>query len=139
LSIFDIKTLRLYSPYTPRTWRAFLFLRAGDRARAQPMIDPALAATREAVASGDVSYNPLMENAVLFLMQGKRVEALEAGVRAGWKDAMFLRRNPLLAPLRDDARFDAIVQQVEREVAEMRARADFSSLDEWAGVPVVHR
>ena len=83
-----------------------------------------------------------MENAVLFLMQNKRgeaLDALEAGVRAGWKDAMFLRRDPLLAPLRDDPRFIAIVQQVERDVATMRARADFSNLDQWAGVPVVGR
>jgi hypothetical protein len=132
----------MYSPYRPRTWRAFLFVRAGDRARAQPLIDAALVATRETIAAGEVSFNPLMENAVLYLMQGKRAEALdalEAGVRAGWKDAIFLRRDPLLAPLRDEARFGAIVEQVEREVAEMRARADFSSLNEWAGAPVVSR
>ena len=130
----------MYSPYTPRTWRAFLFLRAGDRTRAQPLIDAALAATREATAAGDVSFNPPMENAVLFLMQGKHAEALdalEAGVRAGWKDAMFLQRDPLLAAVRNDARFVAIVQQVEREVAAMRGRADFSNLDVWAGAPVV--
>jgi TolB-like protein len=132
----------MYSPYTPRTWRAFLFLRAGDRARAQPLIDAALTATREAAQSGDVSFNPPMEEAALFLMQGKRAEALdalEAGVRAGWKDAMFLRRDPLLSSLREDPQFIAIVQSVEREVAAMRARADFSNLDEWAGVPVLGR
>jgi hypothetical protein len=132
----------MYSPYTPRTWRAFLFLRAGDRARAQPLIDAALAATREAAGSGDVSFNPPMEEAVLFLMQNKRreaLDALEAGVRAGWKDAMFLRRDPLLASLREDPRFNAVVLQVERDVAAMRARADFSNLDQWAGVPVIGR
>jgi hypothetical protein len=132
----------MYSPYTPRTWRAFLFLRTGDRARAQPLIDAALTATREAAQSGDVSFNPPMEEAALFLMQGKRAEALdalEAGVRAGWKDAMFLRRDPLLSSLREDPQFIAIVQSVEREVAAMRARADFSNLDEWAGVPVLGR
>jgi tetratricopeptide (TPR) repeat protein len=132
----------MYSPYTPRTWRAFLYVRNGDRAQAQPLIEAALAATREATTSGDVSFNPPMENAVLFLMLGKRSEALDAlgaGVRAGWKDAPFLRRDPLLAGLRQDPRFVAIVQQVEREVAEMRARADFRDLDEWAGAPVVGR
>jgi TolB-like protein/Tfp pilus assembly protein PilF len=132
----------MYSPYTPRTWRAHLFLRAGDRARATPLIDAALAATREARASGDVSYNPPMEDAALFVMQDRRtdaLDALEAGVRAGWRDVPFLRRDPLLAPLRGDPRFAAIVQQVEREVAAMRARADFSSLDDWAGRPVLDR
>jgi hypothetical protein len=132
----------MYSPYTPRTWRAHLFLRAGDRARAEPLITAALASTREAVGAGDVSFNPLMENAVLFLMQNKRreaLDALEAGVRAGCKDAMFLRRDPLLAPLRDDPRFGAIVEQVEGDVAAMRARAALSNLDQWAGVPVMGR
>jgi serine/threonine-protein kinase len=132
----------MYSPYTPRTWRAHLYMKAGNLARAQPLIEAALAATREAKAAGDLSYNPPMEEAVLFLMLGKRVEALDAldaGVRAGWKDALHLRRDPLLVDLRDDARFVALVQQVEREVGAMRARADFASLDEWAGVPVVGR
>ena len=132
----------MYSPYTPRTWRAFLFLRAGDRARAQALIEAALAATREATAAGDISYNPPMENAVLFLMQAKRAEALDAletGIRAGWKDAIFLRRDPLLAPIRNDARFVAIVERVEREVAEMRARADFSNLDTWTGAAVMRQ
>ena len=132
----------MYSPYTPRAWRAFLYLQDGDRARAQPLIQAALAANREGVAAGDVSFNPPMENAVLFLMQNKRSEALDAletGVRAGWKDTIFLRRDPLLAGLRDDPRFAAIVQQVEREVAQMRARADFSNLDKWAGAPIVRQ
>jgi hypothetical protein len=48
----------MYSPYTPRTRRAFLYLRDGDRARAQPLIEAALGATREAVTAGDLSYNP---------------------------------------------------------------------------------
>ena len=72
----------------------------------------------------------------MLLIQGKHakaLDALEAGVRAGWKDAMFLQRDPLLAAVRNDARFVAIVQQVEREVAAMRGRADFSNLDVWAG------
>ena len=52
---------------------------------------------------------------------------------------MFLRRDPLLAPLRDDPRFVASAQQVEREVAGIRARADFTNLDQWAGAPIIGR
>jgi hypothetical protein len=84
----------------------------------------------------------LMENAALLLMHGDRgaaLDSLDAGVRAGWKDALFLERDPLLAGLRSDPRFQAIKQRIEREVAEMRTRADFSSLDEWAGAPIVRQ
>ena len=41
--------------------------------------------------------------------------------------------------LEGQTRFGAIVEQVERDVAAMRARADFSNLDQWAGVPVMGR
>jgi len=127
----------LYTPYTPRTGRAFLFTRAGDHARAQPLIDAALAATREAIASGDRSFMPLLENAALYLMRGDRaaaLEALDAGERAGWKDALFLARDPLLASLKGEPTFVQIMQRIERDVAEMKAKADFRHLDEWAGV-----
>jgi len=41
--------------------------------------------------------------------------------------------------LEGQTRFGAIVEQVERDVAAMRARADFGNLDQWAGVPVMGR
>ena len=51
-----------------------------------------------------------MENAALYLMNGDRgaaLDSLDAGVRAGWKDALFLERDPLLAGLRSDPRFQS--------------------------------
>ena len=129
----------IYSPYTPRTGRAFLYIQAGNRVAAKPLIDAALAINREALESGYQGFPKLMENAALYLMNGDRgaaLDALDAGVRAGWKDALFLERDPLLAGLRSEPRFQTIKQRIEHEVAEMRARADFSSLNEWAGVPV---
>jgi predicted Zn-dependent protease len=132
----------VYSPYTPRVGRAFLYLQAHDRAAAKPLIDAALKANRAAIDSGDRGFPKLMENAALYLMNGDRgaaLDSLDAGVRAGWKDALFLERDPLLAGLRSEPRFQAIKQRIEREVAEMRARADFSSLNEWAGAPIVRQ
>ena len=129
-----------YSPYTPRTGRAFLYLHAGNRVAAKPLIEAALTVNREAFESGDRGFPKLMENAALYLMNGDRgaaLDSLDAGVRAGWKDALFLERDPLLAGLRSEPRFQTIRQRIEREVAEMRARADFSSLNEWAGAAVI--
>lgn len=131
-----------YTPYTPRAMRAFFYTRAGDAARARPLVDATLAANREAMAAGDRSFTPLMENAALALMLGDHVaalDALDAGARAGWADAMFLARDPLLAGLRGEPRFGAIVQRIERDVTEMRARADLRQLDELAGAAVSSR
>jgi hypothetical protein len=42
----------------------------------------------EALESGDRGFPRLMENAALYLMNGHRGAALDAGVRAGWKGAL---------------------------------------------------
>jgi serine/threonine protein kinase/tetratricopeptide (TPR) repeat protein len=123
----------LWTPYTPRTMRAFLFLQSGARERAQPLIDAALAFNREAVAAGDRSYGPLIENAALAVMRGERATAfdeLERAERAGLRDAVMLQRDPLLAPLAGDARFAEIVQRIERDVQEMRGRIDLHAIDQ---------
>ena len=129
-----------YTPYTPRTGRAFLYMQAGNHAAAQPLVDAALTVNRDAIQSGDRGFAARMETAALSLMRGDRagaLEALDAGVRAGWKDALFLEHDPLLAGLRSEPRFQEIKRRIEQDVSEMRARADFRNLNEWAGVPVI--
>jgi tetratricopeptide (TPR) repeat protein len=129
-----------YSPYSPRTGRAFVYMQAGNRAAAQPLIDAVLTSNRDAIQAGDRGFPTRMQNAALLLMRGDRagaLDALEAGVRAGWKDAMFLEHDPLLAGLKSEPRFQEIKRRIEQEVSEMRARADFRNLNEWAGVAVV--
>jgi serine/threonine protein kinase/TolB-like protein/Tfp pilus assembly protein PilF len=124
----------MYTPYTPRSMRAFFFVKSGEPDRAQPLIDAALTANREAMEAGDRSFNPLMENAALHLMRGDRAGALESldrAERAGWKDAEFLKRDPLLASLASEPRYTEIIQRIESAVKEMRKRADLSDLDEW--------
>ena len=123
-----------WTPYTPRTFRAFLHLQAGDRARAEPLIAAAFNANRKAQAEGDRSAMPHYQDAALFAMRGNRAAALEAldqAERAGWKDAALLRLDPMLAPLRGEPRFVEILQRLERDVQEMRKRVDLSDLDQW--------
>ena len=123
----------LWTPYTPRTMRAFLFLQSGARERAQPLIDAALAFNRDAIAAGDRSYGPPMENAALAVLRGERATALdelERAERAGLRDAVMMQRDPLLAPLAGDSRFAQIVQRIERDVQEMRSRIDLRAIDQ---------
>jgi hypothetical protein len=123
----------LWTPYTPRTMRAFLFLKSGAHERAQPLIDAALAFNREAIAAGDRSYGPLIDNAALAVLRGERVtalEELERAERAGWRDAAMLQRDPLLAPLVGDSRFAQLVQRIERDLQEMRSRVDMRAIDQ---------
>jgi len=113
--------------------RAFLFLQAGARQRAQPLIDAALAFNRDAIAAGDRSFGPPMENAALAVLRGERATAfdeLERAERAGWRDAAMMQRDPLLAPLVGDSRFAQIVQRIERDVQEMRGRIDLRDIDQ---------
>ena len=67
----------LWTPYTPRAMRAFLFLQTGARQRAQPLIDAALAFNRDAIAAGDRSFGPPMENAALAVLRGERATAFD--------------------------------------------------------------
>ncbi len=123
-----------FTPHTPRTMRAFLFMKSGDGDRARPLLDSAVEANRQAMEAGDKSFGPLYENAALYLMKGDRgaaLESLDRAERAGWKDAQFLPRDPLLAPLASDPRFLEIVARIERDVRAMRARVDLSDLDRW--------
>ena len=121
-----------WTPHTPRTFRAYLYLKDGDTARAEPLIAAAFDATRQAVAAGDRSVMPAYQNAALFTMRGNRdaaLEALDQAERAGLKDALMIRIDPMLAPLRGEPRFAQIIQRLERDVQEMRQRVDFSDLD----------
>ena len=122
-----------YSGYSPRTMSAFLWMKAGEREKAQPLIDTALAENRAAMEGGDRNNYLPYENAALQLMRGDRAAALsslEASCNVGNKDAELLKVDPLLAALAGEPRFTQLVDRMTREVREMRARIDLSDLDE---------
>ncbi len=123
-----------WTPTTPRTMRAFLWLQAGDEARARPLIDDALAANRQAIDQGDRSYAPRHENAALSLMRGDRAAALDwldQAVTAGWYDAQSLIHDPLFAGLAGDRRFEQVLDRIRRGVREMRTRVELDDLEQW--------
>ena len=124
------------APYTPRTLRAYLFLRDGRGDAARPLIDEALANNRRAIDDGDRLSHPRYENAALHLLRGDRGAALQAfddAIAAGYWDATFPAVDPLLADVRGDARFVAGVARIAARVAEMRKRVDLSDLERWSG------
>ncbi len=123
--------------YTPRTLRAFLWLQAGDRDKARPLIDAALAENRAALEKEDRNSSIPNENAALHLMLGDRTAALaslEAAVSSGFLDVGLLKVNPLMAPLANEPRFRQVVDRIERDLREMRSRVDLREFDELAKV-----
>jgi serine/threonine-protein kinase len=123
-----------WTTYTMRTMRAFMLITSGQGDRAQPLIDAALTASREAIAGGDRSYSPHYENAALLAMRGDRMtalDALERAEQAGFRDALLMQRDPLLASIAGEPRFAAVIQRIERDVEEMRKRVDFRELDQF--------
>jgi TolB-like protein len=122
-----------WAPYTPRTLRAHLFMRAGQPERAQPLIDAALAGIRQEIDGGDRRPYPLYEEAALQLMLGHRDTALDLfdkAIDAGVLDSEFPKVDPLMAAIRHEPRFIASLSRIERLVAEMRQRVDLSGLEE---------
>jgi serine/threonine protein kinase/tetratricopeptide (TPR) repeat protein len=129
-------TSSFYGPYPARVLRAFLWSRAGQPDRARPLIDAAMAETSAAIAGGDRSFRPHYVDAALHLMRGDRSAALDAWERAidaGMREHLFLRRDPLLAPLASEPRFIAAMARVDRDVDAMRQRVDVREIDAWIG------
>ena len=123
----------VWAPYTMRTLRAYLHMRAGQPDRARPLIDAAIADIRRAVADGDRSYMPPYEEAALQLMLGNRDAALDLfdkAVDAGALDDKLPKVDPLMAAMRNEPRFVASIARIERMLAEMRQRADLRGLEE---------
>jgi hypothetical protein len=112
-------------------------MKAGEREKAQPLIDAALADNRAAMEGGDRSNYLPYENAALQLMRGDRAAALsslEASYNVGNNDAALLKADPLLAALAGEPRFTQLVDRMQRDVRAMRARVDLRDLDELAKV-----
>jgi tetratricopeptide (TPR) repeat protein len=125
-----------WAPHTPRTLRAHLYLRDGQRERARPLIDAALAYNRRVIDGGDRLSHARYENVALHLMLGDRAAALQAfdeAIATGYWDEKFPKVDPLLADLRGDARFIAGMARIAARVEEMRQRVDLSDLDRWSG------
>jgi tetratricopeptide (TPR) repeat protein len=123
-----------WQPYTPRTLRAHLYVRAGRPDRARPLLETVLDINRKAMDEGDRSDKPWSENVAVHAMLGDREAALHAWERAveiGFIEEKIDVYDALIAPVKDDPRFVAALDRVRRRTAEMRGRVDLTVIDEW--------
>ncbi len=124
---------------TPRTLRAYLYVREGQPARARPLLETVLDINRKAQASGD--RRSWFETTAAHALLGNREAALAAWERVieqGFYNARVDEHQPLLASIKNDPRFVASMDRLRRSVAAMRARVDLGPIDEWIarGAPV---
>lgn len=123
---------------TPRTLRAWLYIRAGQPDRARPLLETVLDVNHREQEAGD--RRSWYETAAAHVLLGHREAALTAWehvIDQGFPDAK-ADQSPLLAAIRDEPRFVAAMERVRRNVATMRARVDLSPIEEWIarGAPV---
>jgi tetratricopeptide (TPR) repeat protein len=123
-----------WQAYTPRTLRAYLYMRGGRPDRARPLLEAVLDINQKAIDDGDRSGKPWEENVAVHAMLGDREAALNAWERAveiGFFEAKIDVYDALIAPVKDDPRFIAALDRVRRRTAEMRGRVDLTIIDEW--------
>ena len=123
-------------PETGRLRYAFLLQRRGDP-RARGLIEESETRVRARIASGDHAAATFMEAAVARALVGDADGAFAEFQRAydaGWRDYGVAAIDPMLAALRADPRFAALVERARSDVAAQRERArqrglfDFSPL-----------
>jgi TolB-like protein/Tfp pilus assembly protein PilF len=108
-----------------RIFLARLYRRAGRAKEADAMLDQSLALHRRLIESGNETFEVRLQVAFIHAARGEIDEALrwlEQARNAGWLGYPDYGWNPLLDPLRQDPRFQALMKRIDGDVAAMRQR-----------------
>ncbi len=123
-------------PESGRLRYAFLLQRRGD-SRARGLIEESETRVRARIAAGDRAAASFVEAGVARALVGDADAAfadLQRAYDAGWRDYGVAAVDPMLAALRADRRFGALLERARSDVAAQRERArqrglfDFSPL-----------
>jgi tetratricopeptide (TPR) repeat protein len=109
---------------------ADLARRSGETSRADRLLEQSRVATVAALDGGqrlpDLEYNL----AAIAALQGDAsgaIDHLERAVTLGWRDSRLIRRDPLLASIREDRRVRVLLRDIDTRLAAMRTRVEAGS------------
>jgi tetratricopeptide (TPR) repeat protein len=112
-------------PETFRTLYAYLLRRRGQVQRASDLLRIAQATAEDKLRAGDGAPELRMELAAIHALNGQHAEAvrwLQAAHEAGWLFFRETLRDPLFSGLAGDPGFTQAIEQMQRQIATMRAR-----------------
>jgi tetratricopeptide (TPR) repeat protein len=111
----------------PAVLLAHLLVKVGERERAAELLAHSERVTQEQVDQGNRMPELFYNLAGIATVRDQREEALrylERAVEAGWNSPAVARRDPALAPLRQEPRFQAAVQRMDERVRAQRLRVE---------------
>jgi serine/threonine protein kinase len=122
---------------TVRLRYAFVLARRGESAKAAAQVAEAERVARERIDKGNQTPALRIElaaAAVLRKDRGAALEWLERAHQGGYREYAQIERDPILAELRSEPRYRAVVEAMRRDVDAQRARARERGLRDIAGV-----
>jgi tetratricopeptide (TPR) repeat protein len=105
----------------------YIYWKAGRKDEARKLFQENLDWLQKRLEQGDESNDIGFSMAAIYAVQGNGDEALkwlEKAVDAGYRYYRYISRYPLLENIRDDERFNRIMDDAKAKVAEMRRRVE---------------
>ena len=100
-------------------------LNEGESERGNALLELSAGIRTRRIEQGNDEFYPRYDLALINAIRGGRDEAiywLREAVEAGWRDYLLAQKDPWFEGLRDEVEFQEIMENVENQVSEMRAR-----------------
>jgi len=112
---------------SPRTRYGYLLTKRGDALRGEKLLNDSLRLATKAMAEGNQSPRARLEMAAIHAARQENelaVTWLQRAYDAGWRFFRVLGTDPGFASIRNEPRFEAILQRMERDVVDMTRRVN---------------